>query len=142
MEFSYNREKAELLRVMKSKAEKKNIHITERGNELTASLKTGKFKNGEDAIPVTFKGMLTENGTKCTLKGKCSYGFYSYTMVIIAAVLIVARFVWSASQKQVDNMILCSIVTALLVLVIVVVNIKAKPAKRILTEFLEDLNLK
>ena len=79
---------------------------------------------------------------KCHLKGKFSYGFNLYTLVIIAAILIVARFVWSAFQNQVDNMILCGIVTALLIVVIIVVNVKAKPAKRILTEFLDDLNIK
>lgn len=142
MEFNYNREKAELLRVMKSKAVKKNIRITESGDKLTAGLETGKFFKGEDAIPVTFKGKFTEDGMKCQLNGKFSYGFNLYTLVIIAAVLIVARFVWSASQNQIDNMILCGIVTALLILVIVVVNVKSKPAKKIITEFLEDLNLK
>ena len=142
MEFSYNREMAELLRVMKSKAEKKNIQITESGDKLTAGLEIGKFSNGEDAIPVTFKGKFTEDGMKCHLKGKFSYGFNLYTLVIIAAILIVARFVWSAFQNQVDNMILCGIVTALLIVVIIVVNVKAKPAKRILTEFLDDLNIK
>lgn len=142
MEFSYNRKKAELLRVMKSKAEKKNIKITESGGKLTAALEAGKFSNGEDAIPVTFKGKFTEEGTKYTLKGKFTYGFYLYTMIIVAALFIVARFVWSASQNQVDNMILCGIVTALLIVVIVVVYIKSKPAKKVLTEFLEDLNVK
>lgn len=142
MEFSYNRGKAELLRVMKSKAEKKNIHIIESGDGLTASLETGKFSNGEDVIPVTFKGKFTDKGECCSLKGKFTYGFNLYTMVIVAAVLIVARFAWSASQKQVDNMILCGIVAVLLIIVIVVVNVKAKPAKQILTEFLEDFNVK
>ena len=142
MEFCYNREKTELLRVMKSKAEKKNIHITENGDKLTVSLEAGKFSKGEDAIPVTFRGTFCGDGTQCILKGKFSYGFNLYTMVIVAAILIVVRFVWSASQKQVDNMILCGIVTALLILVIVVTNIKAKKAKQILTEFLTDLNVK
>lgn len=142
MKFSYNRDKAELLRVMKSKAEKKNIRITESGDKLTASLEAGKFSNGEDAIPVTFKGAFNEDEKQCSLQGKFTYGFNLYTMVIVAAILIVARFSWSAYQKQVENMILCGIVTVLLIIVMVVVNIKAKSAKQILTEFLEDLNVK
>lgn len=142
MEFSYNREKAELLRVMKSKAEKKNIRITEKGDKITAGLEAGKFSGGEDAIPVTFKGTIADTDAGCLLKGKFGYGFYLYTLVIVAVVLIIARFTWSAYQNQVDNMILCGIVTALLILVIAVVKVKSKPAERILTEFLSDLNLK
>lgn len=142
MEFCYNRSKPELIRVMKSKAEKKNIQIAENGEKLTASLVADKFSKGEADIPVTFKGKLVDNNDQCLLKGKFSYGFNLYTLVIVAAVLIVARFTWSAVQHQVDNMILCGIVTSLLIGVVVVVNVKAKPAKRILTEFFNDLNVK
>ena len=142
MEFYYNRKQAELLRVMKSKAEKKNIHIFENGKNVSVSLAAGKFKNGEDSIPVTFKGCITENGAGCSFKGKFSYGFYLYTLVIVAAILILVRFLWSVYQKQAANMILCGIVTVLLAIIMIVVRVKAKKAKILMEEFLNDLNLK
>lgn len=137
MEFKYNREKAELLRVMKAKAQKYNLNITETGNKILIGLETGKFKSGEDAVPVTFKGKIEENGSECSLKGKFSYGFNLNVLTVVAAILIIARFTWSAYKMQTDNMILCGIVTLLLAVVIVVIQIKSKPAKKIICEFLE-----
>ncbi len=142
MEFKYNRNKTELLRVMKAKSEKKGLKIAEKNNKLQVSLAPGKFSNGEDAIPVTFQGTITGSDSHCSLKGKFSYGFYLYTLVIVAAVLIIARFIWSAHERQTDNMILCAIVTALLILIICVVSIKSKPAKKIINDFLNNLNVK
>lgn len=142
MEIIYNRPKDELIKVMKSKAEKKNISVFCDGNKLQVGLQTGQFKNGEDSIPVILKGKITNADNGCVFKGRFSYGFYLYTLVIAAAVLIVARFSWSAYQNQVDNMILCGIVTALLILVIAVVLVKSKNAKKIILDFMNNLNLK
>lgn len=141
MEIFYNRNKDELLPVMKSKGEKKNIKIYCQDNKLVVSLKTGEFKNGEDSIPVMLKGRLVNIDEGCVFKGRFSYGFYLYTLVILAAVLIVARFAWSAYQKQLDNMILCGIVTVLLVIVIAVVFVKSKKAKELIMNFMNDLNV-
>lgn len=140
--FSYNRNQTEFMRVMKSKAEKKGLYVTAMDDRLQVSLQSDKFSDGENAVPVIFKGKLTGTEEACSLKGKFCYGFYLYTLVIVAAVLIVARFAWSAYQKQTDNMILCGIVTLILIIVIYVVHIKSRPAKRIICDFLGDLNVK
>ena len=142
MEFRYNRNKAELLRVMRSKGEKKNIRIEEANGEIQVSLKPGKFSCGEESVPVVFKGKIMDNEDGCSLKGKFRYGFYLYTLVIVAAILIIARFAWSAYQKQADNMILCGIVVVLLAIVIGIVMVKSKPAKQIIEDFLKDLNIR
>lgn len=142
MEFRYNRNKAELLRVMKSKGEKKNIRIKEEKGEIQVSLEPGKFSDGEESIPVVFKGTIAGNQEACSIKGKFRYGFYLYTLVIVAAILIIARFAWSAYQKQVDNMILCGIVAVLLIIVLGIVMVKSKPAKQIIKDFLNNLNVR
>ena len=117
--FKFNRKKEDLLPVMKAKAEKANIKMTKEKDKISLMLETGKFQNGEDAVPVIFKGKITNTETGCIFDGKYTYGFYLYTLVIVAAILIVARFSWSAYQHQMDNMILCGIVTVLLIGLIV-----------------------
>ena len=94
--FKFNRKKEDLLPVMKAKAEKANIRMTKEKDKISLMLETGKFQNGEDAVPVIFKGKITNTETGCTFDGKYTYGFYLYTLVIVAAILIVARFSWSA----------------------------------------------
>lgn len=141
MEFVYNRDRDELINVMKSKAEKKNISVVTYSNKAQISLDSEKYKD-ESIVPVSFKGKFSETDNGCTLKGKYVYGFYLYTLVIVAAFLIVARFVASVIQNQADNMIMCGIVTVLLIVVICIVNVKSKPAKKILDEFLNDLDKK
>ena len=138
--FKFNRKKEDLLPVMKAKAEKANIKMTKEKDKI--SLETGKFQNGEDAVPVIFKGKITNTETGCTFDGKYTYGFYLYTLVIVAAILIVARFSWSAYQHQMDNMILCGIVTVLLIGLIVVVTKKSKGGKNVIENFLNNLDLK
>ena len=142
MKFNYNRDKAELLRVMKSKAEKKNIQITTQNNKISVSLKSGEFSNGEDSIPIAFHGRIEENDARCSLNGRFGYGFYLYTMVIVAAVLIAARLAWSIYQRQKSNILLCIFVSALLAIVIAVVQLKSKRAKQLITSFLNNLNIK
>ena len=138
--FKFNRKKEDLLPVMKAKAEKANIKMTKEKDKISLMLETGKFQNGEDAVPVIFKGKITNTG--CTFNGKYTYGFYLYTLVIVAAILIVARFSWSAYQHQMDNMILCGIVTVLLIGLIVVVTKKSKGGKNVIENLLNNLDLK
>lgn len=140
--FKFNRKKEDLLPVMKAKAEKANIKMTKEKDKIYLMLETGKFQNGEDAVPVIFKGKITNTETGCTFDGKYTYGFYLYTLVIVAAILIVARFSWSAYQHQMDNMILCGIVTVLLIGLIVVVTKKSKGGKNVIENFLNNLDLK
>ena len=140
--FKFNRKKEDLLPVMKAKSEKANIKMTKEKDKIFLMLETGKFQNGEDAVPVIFKGKITNTETGCTFDGKYTYGFYLYTLVIVAAILIVARFSWSAYQHQMDNMILCGIVTVLLIGLIVVVTKKSKGGKKVIENLLNNLDLK
>lgn len=140
--FKFNRKKEDLLPVMKAKAEKANIKMTKEKDKISLMLETRKFQNGEDAVPVIFKGKITNTETGCTFDGKYTYGFYLYTLVIVAAILIVARFSWSAYQHQIDNMILCGIVTVLLIGLIVVVTKKSKGGKKVIENLLNNLDLK
>ena len=140
--FKFNRKKEDLLPVMKVKAEKANIKMTKEKDKVALMLETGKLQNGEDAVPVIFKGKITNTETGCTFDGKYTYGFYLYTLVIVAAILIVARFSWSAYQHQMDNMILCGIVTVLLIGLIVVVTKKSKGGKKVIENLLNNLDLK
>ena len=140
--FKFNRKKEDLLPVMKAKAEKANIKMTKEKVKISLMLETGKFQNGEDAVPVIFKGKITNTETGCTFDGKYTYGFYLYTLVIVAAILIVARFSWSAYQHQMDNMILCGIVTVLLIGLIVVVTKKSKGGKKVIENLLNNLDIK
>ena len=140
--FKFNRKKEDLLPVMKAKAEKANIKMTKEKDKISLMLETGKFQNGEDAVPEIFKGKITNTETGCIFDGKYTYGFYLYTLVIVAAILIVARFSWSAYQHQMDNMILCGIVTVLLIGLIVVVTKKSKGGKKVIENLLNNLDLK
>lgn len=142
MEFIYNRDKSEVINVLKRKAEKKNLEVTVKNDKVEVGLKLGKFHNAEDYIPVTFKGKMGNDGNGSHLRGGFYYGFYFYTLVIVAAFLIVARFIWSAIHGQTANMILCGIVTVLLFIVVFVVLNKSKKAKEIITDCLSDLNVK
>ena len=49
---------------------------------------------------------------------------------------------WSAYQHQMDNMILCGIVTVLLIGLIVVVTKKSKGGKNVIENLLNNLDLK
>ncbi len=142
MKFEYNRDRKSLLHVMGGKAKKKNMVVKESNDSIEVSLVRGKFSSGMEAVPVTFKGKISEKEEGCTIEGKFTFGFYLYTMIIVAAVLIVARFSWSAYKAQTANMILCGIVTVLLLIVIAVVITKAAKPKEAITEFLKDLNVK
>ena len=142
MEFQYNRDKQTVINVLKRKAEKKNLKVDNNQENVEVSLESGKFQNGEDYIPVTFKGKISDDDSGSVLKGGFYYGFYLYTLVIVAAILIVARFAWSVIEKQMGNIILCGIVTVLLAIVVIVVMVKSKKAKEIILDCLNDLNVK
>ncbi|MCR5737962.1 MAG: hypothetical protein K6G64_09955 [Eubacterium sp.] len=141
-QFTYNQEESSLVKVIQAKAEKKKLQVIAQNHKLQIFLKAEEFHGGEADVPVSFRGKMTakENGT--VLLGRFTYGFYLYTMVIVAALLIAARFIWSAYQNQKENMILCGIVTVVLVFVMMFVRSKSKKAKGIMEEFLNDLNKK
>lgn len=147
MEFNYNRNSEDTVKVMKSKGKKNNIKIVQQDKKQSAtkleiSLGDDSKKQGEGLIPVTFKGKISDCEKGSILTGKFTFGFYLYTLVIVAAVLIVVRFGFSLYNMQKDNMILCGIVTVLLIILIVVVLVKSKPDREHITEFLNNLNKK
>lgn len=139
MRFEYNRDKETLLNVMDNKSKKKNIVVKESSDRIEVTLAQGKFDSSVESVPVTFKGKITEEDNTCVIEGRFSFGFYLYTMVIVAAALIVARFLWSAYKMQTANMILCGIVAAILVIVVAVVVTKAAKPKEIIEEFLNTI---
>lgn len=141
-QFEYNQEESSLTKVLQAKAEKKKLQVISDAHRIQIFLKPEAFKNGEADIPVSFRGKFVAKEKGTLLQGKFTYGFYLYTLVFIAILLIVARFVWSAYQGQQDNMILCGIVTIVLIVVMAFVRQKSKPAKAIIEELLKDLNRK
>ena len=60
--FKFNRKKEDLLPVMKAKAEKANIKMTKEKDKISLMLETGKFQNGEDAVPAAQFGAFGEGG--------------------------------------------------------------------------------
>ncbi len=140
MRYQYNKNKEQVIDAIKLRAQKKNVSFAKQDGSILLSLEHGKFKNGEDSIPVVFKGKINEDEGKTIVNGKFSYGFNLYTLVIVAIILIIARFVWSFYQNQTDNMVLCGIVTLLLLIVIAVVNVKSKTAKSIINEVLANIH--
>ncbi len=133
------KEPKEFIRILKWKAEKKHLCAETAGDKVVLSLISGKFARGEDAVPVIFQGKLKSCDDGCILSGRISCRFYLYFMEIMAALLIVSRFVWSVLQGEKSNMFLCGIAAILLLIVVAVVQVKSKPAKTILKEFLTNL---
>ena len=147
MDFNYNRNSEGTVKVMKSKGKKNNIKVVQQDKKhpaikLEISLGDDGKKQGEGLVPVIFKGKISDNDKGSTLTGKFNYGFYLYTLVIVAAILIVVRFGFSLYNMQKDNMLLCGIVTVLLIILIAVVLVKSKPDREHITEFLNNLNKK
>ena len=138
--FTYQNNQTDLLQKLKVQAKKKHLNIIENQDKIQIFLTSESFKNGESDIPVIFRGKITERDDGIILKGHFIFGFYLYTLVIVAAIFILARFAWSAYNHQRDNMILCGIVSVALIIVVLIVNKKAKTAKEIIINFLADLS--
>lgn len=137
--FTYQYEKTELINLLNTKAKKKHLNIIQNQDKIQISLNTQDFKNGEADIPVSFRGRISENDGMTILKGRFVFGLYLYILVIAAIMLVAARFVWSAYQKQTDNMILCGIVSIVLIVVVLIVSRKSKAAREIISQFLREL---
>ena len=139
MEFEFNREKSSFIKVLKGKCEKNALKCSVEDNKImieTFDNSEGKLK---DAIPAVFKGTIEAKENKTSIKGRFTNGFYLTTLVAVAAILIIARLSWSIYQKQLDNIIMCAIATAILVIVCVVVNIKGKKTKERIITLLKQL---
>ena len=139
MEFEFNREKSSFIKVLKGKCEKNALKCSVEENKIMTETFDNSEGKLEDAIPAVFKGTIEAKENKTSIKGRFTNGFYLTTLVAVAAILIIARLSWSIYQKQLDNIIMCAIATAILVIVCVVVNIKGKKTKERIITLLKQL---
>ena len=139
MEFEFNREKSSFIKVLKGKCEKNALKCSVEDNKIMIETFDNSEGKLEDAIPAVFKGTIEAKENKTSIKGRFANGFYLTTLVAVAAILIIARLSWSIYQKQLDNIIMCAIATAILVIVCVVVNIKGKKTKERIITLLKQL---
>lgn len=139
MEFEFNREKSSFIKVLKGKCEKNALKCSVEDNKIMIETFDNSEGKLEDAIPAVFKGTIEAKEKKTSIKGRFTNGFYLTTLVAVAAILIIARLSWSIYQKQLDNIIMCAIATAILVIVCVVVNIKGKKTKERIITLLKQL---
>ena len=139
MEFEFNREKSSFIKVLKGKCEKNALKCSVEDNKIMIETFDNSEGKLEDAIPAVFKGTIEAKENKTSIKGRFTNGFYLTTLVAVAAILIIARLSWSIYQKQLDNIIMCAIATAILVIVCVVVNIKGKKTKERIISLLIQL---
>ena len=122
MEFEFNREKSSFIKVLKGKCEKNALKCSVEDNKIMIETFANSEGKLEDTIPAVFKGTIEAKENKT-----------------LAAILIIARLSWSIYQKQLDNIIMCAIATAILVIVCVVVNIKGKKSKERIITLLKQL---
>ena len=139
MEFEFKREKSSFIKVLKGKCEKNALKCSVEDNKIMIETFDNSEGKLEDAIPAVFKGTIEAKENKTSIKGRFTNGFYLTTLVAVAAILIIARLSWSIYQKQLDNIIMCAIATAILVIVCVVVNIKGKKTKERIITLLKQL---
>ena len=139
MEFEVNREKSSFIKVLKGKCEKNALKCSVEDNKIMIETFANSEGKLEDTIPAVFKGTIEAKENKTSIKGRFTNGFYLTTLVAVAAILIIARLSWSIYQKQLDNIIMCAIATAILVIVCVVVNIKGKKTKERIITLLKQL---
>ena len=139
MEFEFNREKSSFIKVLKGKCEKNALKCSVEDNKIMIETFDNSEGKLEDAIPADFLGTIEAKENKTSIKGRFTNGFYLTTLVAVAAILIIARLSWSIYQKQLDNIIMCAIATAILVIVCVVVNIKGKKTKERIITLLKQL---
>ena len=139
MEFEFNREKSSFIKVLKGKCEKNALKCSVEDNKIMIETVANSEGKLEDTIPAVFKGTIAAKENKTSIKGRFTNGFYLTTLVAVAAILIIARLSWSIYRKQLDNIIMCAIATAILVIVCVVVNIKGKKSKERIITLLKQL---
>lgn len=139
MEFEFYREKSSFIKVLKGKCEKNALKCSVEDNKIMIETFANSEGKLEDTIPAVFKGTIEAKENKTLIKGRFTNGFYLTTLVAVAAILIIARLSWSIYQKQLDNIIMCAIATAILVIVCVVVNIKGKKTKERIITLLKQL---
>lgn len=142
MKYTIKRDKDDLVKFMKTKADKEGLSCVVIGEEITIEAKPGEDSAGQTQVPVVFKGKIKMEDQTTIIQGKTGYGFYLSTLVCFAAILIVIRLIASIIQKQIENIILCGVVTLLLIIVVAVVNKMGKPLKSKIEHFFENLEKK
>lgn len=142
MEFEFNREKTSLIKVLKGKCEKKALRCTVEGSKIKIETFTNANGELEHVIPAVFSGKIWEEENKTFIKGKFTNGFYITGLGCFALILILARLTWSVYKMQVDNIVLCGIATALLVIVWIVAKIKGKNSKDKIEAVMRELEKK
>lgn len=143
MEISVNRNRSSLRKIMITKADKCGYDCKFQGDKFTLEQKPGESMKDRAPVPITFVGNITEKGEEESLiTGKFNNGFFLSKLVWVAVALIVTRLIVSILQKQLNNIVLCGIVTVLLIIVYVVTAVKGKPLKKEMTDYLNDLDVK
>lgn len=140
VEYQINQKKENLINLMKSKGPKKGVSV--KVNEKLSLSVTDESVKKAMVIPVTLEADIQEDGDNSILRGKYKVSIFWPVSVVVAAILIIVRLIASIVQKQMDNVIMCAVVTILLILVVWLVEKKSKPAKKIIEDFLSDLNRK
>lgn len=141
MKIEYNTDKESLFNVMLNKAKKNNIVIKKIGNSIEMTLLLEKA-NRTETVPIIFKGKIVDDEKGCKIKGGFTFAFYLYVLIIAALCFIVARFSWSVYEMQTDNMILCGISAVVLVIAVIVVVKKTSESRKVIMDFLNDLDIK
>ena len=142
VEFVIGRDKEALIKFMKNRADKKNLDCQITNDKISVRAKVNEDNVNDFPVPVEFKGTIQAKDDDTVICGKFTYGFGLTEMVLIALLLIVIRFVLSVIQMQLDNIIMCAIVTVLLIGVIVIVNKKSTPQKNAIYDFFSNLEKK
>ena len=135
MKIEYNTDKESLFNVMLNKAKKNNIVIKKIGNSIEMTLLLEKA-NRTETVPIIFKGKIVDDEKGFT------FAFYLYVLIIAALCFIVVRFSWSVYEMQTDNMILCGISAAVLMIAVIVVVKKTSESRKVIMDFLNDLDIK
>ena len=143
MEISVNRNKSSLRKFMITKADKCGYDCKFQGDKFTLEQKPGESMNDRAPVPITFVGNISEKGEEeSIITGKFNNGFFLSKLVWVAVALIFTRLLMSIVQKQIQNIVLCGIVTVLLIIVYIITTIKGKPLKKEMTDFLNSLDVK
>ena len=141
MKIEYSTDKESLFNVMLNKAKKNNIVIKKIGNSIEMTLLLEKA-NRTETVPIIFKGKIVDDEKGCKITGGFTFPFYLHALIIAALCFIVARFSWSAYEMQTDNMILCGISAAVLMIAVIVVVKKTSESRKVIMDFLNDLDIK
>ena len=138
MKFVLKDDYENLILDMRAKAKKKHILIDKKANKIKIYVDPNSQLPEEQRFPVIFKGKVKSKDGESVIKGRFTYGFNFYTLIIIAIVLIAARLVASIMQKQIDNIVLCLIAIALLLVVITMILVRTSNIKDLIKNMLRE----